>query len=89
MLARFPGLAWLPATLDFIGECTLLVIDVFRRLLHPPFEAKQWVHQMSFIGVNSVPIVVLTTFSSGAVLALYLAKFLVQYGVGSLAGFHQ
>ena len=41
---------------------------------------------MSFIGVNSVPIVVLTTFSSGAVLALYLAKFLVQYGVGSLAG---
>jgi phospholipid/cholesterol/gamma-HCH transport system permease protein len=86
MLARTPGLSWLSATFEFVGECTLLVVDAFRRLFRPPFETREFVKQMAFIGVSSVPIVSLTTFSSGAVLALYLAKFLVQYGVGGLSG---
>src|SRR4029078_631319 len=42
--------------------------------------------QMVFIGVASVPIVVLTTFASGAVLSLYSAELLVRYGASNLAG---
>ena len=41
---------------------------------------------MAFVGVNSVPIVALTTFFSGSVLALYTADVLVRYGATSLAG---
>lgn len=74
------------STFTFIGECTLLIIDVFRRLLSHPREFKESVNQMAFVGVASVPIVALTTFSSGAVISLYTAQILIQYSATSLAG---
>lgn len=86
MATRVPAFEWLTGTFEFVGECVLLVVDAFRRVWRPPFETREWVQQMAFVGVSSVPIVALTTFSSGAVLALYLSKFLVQYGVGGLSG---
>ena len=72
--------------LTFVGEATLLLIDVLRRLFRRPFELKETIGQMAFIGAASVPIVVLTTFSSGAVLSLYSADLLVRYGASNLAG---
>ena len=86
MSARAPAFAWLDSGLKFVGECTFLLGYVARRVFRPPFEHRELLQQMSFIGASSVPIVVLTTFSSGAVIALYLAKTLVQYGASSLAG---
>lgn len=74
------------AFLDFVGECTLLFLDVLRRLGSRPFELKELINQSAFVGFNSIPIVVLTTFFSGSVLALYGAKILVHYGATSLAG---
>lgn len=73
-------------TLTFVGEVVLLLVDFFRRLFRPPFELKETIGQMAFIGAASVPIVALTTFSSGAVLSLYSADLLVRYGASSLAG---
>lgn len=73
-------------TLTFVGETTLLLIDFFRRLFRRPFEFHEALTQMAFIGVSSVPIVALTTFSSGAVLSLYSADLLVKYGASNLAG---
>ncbi len=70
----------------FVGECTLIVIDVFRRLFRHPCETRETLNQMAFIGVASVPIVALTTFFSGSVLALYSSDLLVRYGASSLAG---
>lgn len=72
--------------LTFVGECALLLVDAMRRFLKRPFELAETVNQMSFIGVNSVPIVCLTTFFSGAVLAQYSAEILLRYGASSLAG---
>jgi phospholipid/cholesterol/gamma-HCH transport system permease protein len=72
--------------LTFVGEAVLLLIDVFRRLFRRPFELKETIGQMAFIGAASVPIVALTTFSSGAVLSLYSADLLVRYGASNLAG---
>ena len=70
----------------FIGEGTLIFIDAIRRLLKPPVEVGEMFHQMAFIGVASVPIVVLTNFFSGAVLSLYITQFLNQYGAGNFVG---
>lgn len=74
------------AVLTFIGECTILFFEAVRRLFVPPFEMGELMTQMAAIGVASVPIVALTTFSSGAVLALYTTEVLVSYGATSLAG---
>ncbi|MBX3097444.1 MAG: ABC transporter permease, partial [Fimbriimonadaceae bacterium] len=74
------------AALEFLGEIVLLLLDALRRLLAPPFEFRELIQQMSFVGVASVPIVALTTFSSGAVISLYSADILVRYGAETLAG---
>ncbi len=71
---------------NFVGECTLLLGDALKRLFRKPFEASEILQQMAFIGVASVPIVMLTTFFSGSVLALYSSEILLRYGAGSLAG---
>ena len=44
------------------------------------------IHQMSFLGVNSLLIVLLTTTFAGMVIALQLAHIAVQYGVGKMVG---
>lgn len=72
--------------LVFVGEIYLMAVDVARRLFRKPFERKETLDQMAFIGAASVPIVALTTFFSGAVLSLYLSQFLVQFGATSFVG---
>lgn len=83
---RFTPAGWLYRMLTFLGECAQLVFDAFVQTFRRPFEAKETVRQMAFIGVASVPIVALTTFASGAVIALYTTKLLVDYGASNLAG---
>lgn len=74
------------ATLEFIGECTIILFRAIGRLFARPLEAGEWVSQMAFVGVNSIPIVALTTMFSGGVLALYSSDILLRYGAGSLTG---
>ena len=74
------------ALLTFVGESTMLTLDAVKRFLIPPWEIGETFNQMAFIGVASVPIVVLTNFFSGAVLSLYSTQFLTQYGAGSFVG---
>lgn len=74
------------SVLTFVGECTLILGDAVKRLFRRPVEAGETVSQMAFIGVASVPIVALTTFFSGAVLALYSAEFLLKYGAAQFVG---
>jgi phospholipid/cholesterol/gamma-HCH transport system permease protein len=78
--------AWFRAVLVFVGECTILLFTAFGRFFRKPLEIRESFAQMAFIGVASVPIVALTTFSSGAVIALYSSDLLNQYGAASLAG---
>lgn len=85
MAAVAPVRVWNEA-LTFVGETTLLLLDALARLFRRPFERQEVFSQMAFIGVSSVPIVALTTFSSGAVLSLYSADLLVKYGAANLSG---
>lgn len=73
-------------SLTFIGEVSTLLFDVARRMFRRPFEVQEILSQMAFIGVASVPIVALTNFFSGAVLALYSSQFLMKYGATSFVG---
>ncbi|MBS1716641.1 MAG: ABC transporter permease [Armatimonadetes bacterium] len=74
------------SALTFVGEVSIMLGDATARLFRRPFEFKETINQMSSIGVASVPIVVLTGFSSGAVLALYLSQFLQTYNATSFVG---
>jgi phospholipid/cholesterol/gamma-HCH transport system permease protein len=78
------------AALTFVGECSLILWDAAKRLFTRPFEIGETVGQMAFIGASSVPIVAMTNFFSGAVLALYSSEFLIRYQatpfVGSTVG---
>ncbi len=74
------------ATLTFIGEVTILLIETLVRLFRRPVEAREIFNQMAFVGVTSVPIVALTSMASGGVLALYLAPLLGKAGVPQLLG---
>lgn len=73
-------------SLVFVGEMTLIFLDAFRRLFHKPFEFRETMSQMAFIGVASVPIVALTNFFSGAVMSLYITQLMVRYGGTAFVG---
>lgn len=70
----------------FVGEVIILLWESLRRLFARPFEFDELSGQLMFVGVASIPIVALTTFFSGSVLALYSTEILVRYGATSLAG---
>jgi phospholipid/cholesterol/gamma-HCH transport system permease protein len=72
--------------LSFIGDFAILFSGTFRRIFAGELNVRDTVWQMASIGVNSIPIVVITTAFSGAVFSLYLSKTLVMWGVGNLVG---
>jgi phospholipid/cholesterol/gamma-HCH transport system permease protein len=77
---------WLQMPLTFLGESAILLWQGMSRIFRRPFEVGETLSQMVFIGIASVPIVAITTFASGAVMALYVAPLLLKIGVGSMVG---
>jgi len=71
---------------EFIGDATMIGAGAIRRIIQGNISVNDTVCQMALIGVNSIPIVLVTTAFSGAVLALYSAQLFVAYGVGNLVG---
>ncbi|HLO99527.1 MAG TPA: ABC transporter permease, partial [Fimbriimonas sp.] len=70
----------------FIGECAMLLADGAKRIISSRLEVKETLAQMAFVGFNSIPIVVMTGFFSGAVLSLYISTFLLKYGATTFVG---
>lgn len=64
----------------------MILTDAARRAFQRPIEGAETVRQMAFVGVASVPIVALTGFFSGGVLALYLSQFLSRFGADRFVG---
>ncbi|MDI6828771.1 MAG: ABC transporter permease, partial [Armatimonadota bacterium] len=71
---------------NFIGEAALIGFASVRRIVKGDVNISDTINQMALIGFNSLPIVLVTTAFSGAVLALYTSQLMVQWGVGSLVG---
>ena len=72
--------------LNYVGEVTVLLGQAIGFLGRGQIEGRNLIEQMATIGVYSVPIALLTSLASGAVIALYFTPFLKQYGVESLSG---
>lgn len=72
-------------TLAYLGEVVKLFLQTLGAL-RGGLHAGDLVRQTSFIGVESLPIVLLTAISSGGVLALYTVNTLTDYGAGGLVG---
>ena len=73
------------AVLTYLGEILILLWRAIKAM-RGGINVKDLIEQMASLGVNSVSIALLTTTTSGAVLALYFAPFLKQYGAEGFTG---
>jgi len=71
--------------LTYLGEILILLGQAVRSARRG-VDARDLTEQMASLGVNSVAIAMLTATTSGAVLALYFAPFLKQYGAEGFTG---
>ncbi|OFX14469.1 MAG: hypothetical protein A2Z18_04665 [Armatimonadetes bacterium RBG_16_58_9] len=69
-----------------MGETFLLIGSALRFIFRGAIDARDTLNQMAFIGVASLPIVLITVAFSGAVLALYMSQIVVRWGLGSYTG---
>lgn len=67
-------------------EYTLLSVQAFGNLFRRPFYGADLITQADSIGVGSLPIVILTGFFTGGVLALQSASTLAQFGAKAVTG---
>ena len=72
--------------LSYVGEVALLLGQAGRFIAAGQIDGRNLIEQMALIGVNSIPVALLTSLMSGAVISLYFTPFLLQYGQGSLSG---
>lgn len=82
-----------PAALTFfrdVGRVALIFWQVLRWTLRPPYDLRQLLHQMVRVGVQSMPVVLLTALFTGGVMALQIFTVLARFGaegyVGSIVG---
>jgi phospholipid/cholesterol/gamma-HCH transport system permease protein len=74
----------------YLGDHTMLLGQSLAWLARPPFRPKQFLEQMEFVGVGSLPIILLVGFFSGAVAAQQAIAALEIFGqeryVGATVG---
>jgi phospholipid/cholesterol/gamma-HCH transport system permease protein len=76
--------------LEDIGGSTMLLVKAVRSVFKRPFKPARIIEQMVRIGVDSVPVVILTAVFTGMVLALQatyqIAKFGADIYIGGIVG---
>jgi phospholipid/cholesterol/gamma-HCH transport system permease protein len=71
---------------DQIGRFFLLVGRIFAWTPRPPYDVRELLRQMVKVGVNSLPVVALTTLFTGMVLALQTFTVLQRFNAESFVG---
>jgi phospholipid/cholesterol/gamma-HCH transport system permease protein len=79
-------LSWLVAFVLEIQEFSVLAAKAIANLFRRPRYIRDTMEQMDIIGVGSIPIILLTGFFTGGVLALQAAKSLRSFGAVGLTG---
>ncbi len=74
------------ALFAYFGEMVILFGEAFRTMFRRGINGGDLVKQMMTIGVESLPIALLTVGFSSAVLALYTITSLVKYGAADIVG---
>jgi phospholipid/cholesterol/gamma-HCH transport system permease protein len=78
--------SYIKGNLLSLQEFWLLTVHAFRNVFAKPFYLDDTFLQMDVIGVGSLPIVILTGFFTGAVMALQLSATLSTFGMISRTG---
>ena len=71
---------------ELLGDFFILLTEVIKYTLRGKINIKDTIYQMYFIGVESLPIILITVAFSSAVIALYLAQIITGWGLGSYTG---
>jgi len=74
------------SVLEFIGEITSLAAQSGVCLIRGRIALRDAVTQMATLGIDSLPIVVVTALSTGAVFAFYTTGVFVRFGAGRFVG---
>src|SRR5271155_4733136 len=69
-----------------LQDYSLLVLQSLKNAVTPPFYWTDMLEQMDFIGVGSLPIVVITSLSIGGVMVLQTAAQFERFGETALTG---
>jgi phospholipid/cholesterol/gamma-HCH transport system permease protein len=69
-----------------VGRILLLFYSVLKTIVKPPFEGRNVARQMLEIGVNSLPVVLVTAVFTGMVLALQSYTGFKRFGAEGLVG---
>jgi len=69
-----------------LGRIMLLFYSVLKIIPHPPYEFRNTIKQMLEIGVNSLPVVIITAVFTGMVLALQSHTGFKRFGAEGLVG---
>ena len=72
--------------LDETGRLTLLLYRTIRWIARGTIEPQQTLRQMARLGVESLPIIIITGTFAGMVLAFQTARQLIQFGAPSFVG---
>jgi phospholipid/cholesterol/gamma-HCH transport system permease protein len=83
---EIPGVDSVRRFFAYAGGLALLLIDSGRYLLTLRFRFSEVMHQVYFLGVQSWPIIILTSLFTGMVISLEAAAQAVAYGFASFIG---
>jgi phospholipid/cholesterol/gamma-HCH transport system permease protein len=72
--------------LIFVGDSWSIALRAMACVLRGNVRRREVVRHMASIGVDSLPIIVATAVSTGAVLAFYMSDVLVQFGADAFTG---
>lgn len=72
--------------LDYVGSLLMLLWETLSWIVRGSVSFGLTLHQMAYLGVDSLLIVILTTTTAGMVMSLQLAHIAVQYGVTNVVG---
>jgi phospholipid/cholesterol/gamma-HCH transport system permease protein len=79
-------IAFLSATLTFLGETTLLTGQAILSVMRGGLDIRDLLTQMASIGADSIWIVLVITSATGAVFALYTTNLALQIGFTQFVG---
>jgi len=69
-----------------LGRVVLLFFSILRGIFRPPFEIRNIMGQLLEVGVNSLPVVLITAIATGMVLALHMYTGFSRFGAEGLVG---
>jgi len=84
LIERFGAVIEKPV--EGVGRCMLLLFSVVKWIFRPPIDIRNTLKQMLEIGVNSLPVVLITAVFTGMVLALQSYTGFKRFGAEGLVG---